>query len=71
MSIVDFSAIQLRGTRLDVSNFVFNGPMNQSFKEGSEVVMVNPVKPSFLFSSRRQLESLQHKNSKYFDFISS
>ena len=54
MSIVDIYAIQLRGTRLDVSNFVFNGPMKQSFKGGSEVVMVKPVKPSFLFSSRRQ-----------------
>ena len=56
---VDISAIQLRGTCLDVSNFVFNGPMKQSFKGGSEVVMVKPVKPvkpSFLFLSRRQLE---------------
>ena len=55
MSIVDISAIQLRGTRLDVI-LCLMVQWSRVLKGGSEVVMVKPVKPSFLFLSRRQLE---------------
>ena len=64
MSIVDISTIQLRGTRLDVSNFVFNGPMKQSFKGGVRSGY-GQASQAFLpiFIQTTELECLQSKKS--------